>query len=374
MTQTIRIAGAGISGLSAAISIAQGDNGRHIEVRDKASSYHAKKARGINALRNYQSETDVLEEYRQLGFKFQKGSVFHPIHNQIYYIDSDHYFDVTSDKKPLFYSVARGTEESIDALLVEQAEKLGTDIRWGKTFTGEIPDILATGAKYKHCFGYGQHFVDVNETDTIIILQNSKYSPFGYACYLPSANNEASVILGSFHSSHPTSKNIKQNYSRIVKEIPVFRDYLAGASVKHPLSGRGNFGIPNSAIQGKSLLVGERAGFLEAFRGFGIHAALLSGYAAGKTLVNGKNYDHQWQLLLSKILHRGLLRRMAENELNIGSEDMLRELAAQLPRKINYGMFRRALQEQEKKMLGNLAPNKLSLLTQAVEQWNREYW
>ncbi|MFW9777462.1 MAG: NAD(P)/FAD-dependent oxidoreductase [Candidatus Heimdallarchaeota archaeon] len=374
MTQTIRIAGAGISGLSAAISIAQGDNGRHIEVRDKASSYHAKQARGINALRNYQSKTDILEEYRQLGFKFHTGNVFHPIHNQIYFIDTNHYFDVTSDEKPLFYSVARGTEESIDALLVEQAEGHGIDIRWGLTFDGETPEILATGAKYSHCFGYGQHFVDVKETDTIVILQNSKYSPFGYACYLPSAKHEASVILGSFHPSHPSSKDTKQNYHRIITEIPLFSDYLEGASVIHTLSGKGNFGIPSSAIQGKSLLVGERAGFLEAFRGFGIHTALLSGYAAGKALVNGKNYDDQWQLLLNKILHRGLLRRMAENELNIGSEDIMRKLASQLPRKISYDVFRRALREQEKKMLGNLDPHKLALLTQAVEQWNREYW
>lgn len=374
MTQAIRIAGAGISGLSAALAIGRSDNGQHVEVRDKADSFHEKQTRGINAIRNYQSTTDVLEEYRQLGFIFQKGRSFHPINNQMYYVDSDHYFEINSETKPIFYSVARGTHESIDALLVKQVEKLGIDIQWGATFDGEEPHILATGAKYKHCYGYGQHFVDVEETNTIIILQNSRYCPFGYACFLPFANHEASVILGSFHPAHPTSKKVKDNYFRIIKEIPLFRDYLTGATVKHPLSGIGNFGIPKSAIQGTSLLVGERAGFLEAFRGFGIESALLSGYAAGKSLVNGTNYDQQWQQLISEMLHRGLMRRMAENELNLGSEQIIRRLTTQLPHKITYDAFRRALQKQEQKMLSSLDPQQLSLLNQEIEKWNQQYW
>ena len=205
MKEPLKVSGAGISGLCAAITA--GKNNTYVEVRDTASSIKEKSSRGINAIRNYDTEIDVLVEYRNLGFNLDG---FHPIYNQIYATSTNKSIEIESEKRPIFYTTSRGNDGSIDHMLLKQAISEGIKVEWNSKF--EKSDIIETGAKYNHCVGYGEHFVDVNDTSTIVIYQNPKYSPHGYICILPYAKNEATVILGSFNPQVYSS--ISENYQR----------------------------------------------------------------------------------------------------------------------------------------------------------------
>ncbi len=361
----VKIAGAGIAGLCAAITLKQLRKNINISIRDNACSIREKIPRGVNALRNYSEKTDIQKQYRDLGFKLNS---FHPIMRQKYLLSGSKYFEVESKNRPIFYSTTRGTESSIDNMLLKQANELDIKIQWNSTYRSEKIDIFATGAKYTHCIGYGQHFIDIEETNTIIILQNSKYCPYGYMCIIPYSENEASIILGNFNPSNPSK--LKQDYQRALQKIPQFQEYIRGATIKHELFGKGNFGLPSSMVNGSTLLVGERAGLLEAFRGFGIHNAILSGYAAGYSLANGSNYDNLWRELLYKSLERGLLRRIAENEMNLSSEQILAKLYDRIPNHVSLEIFRAELRSLEKEFLKTLD---LPVLLNSLNEWINKY-
>lgn len=363
----IKIAGAGISGLSAAITLKNLRKDMNITIRDKASSIKEKIPRGVNTLRNYGNDTDIQKQYQNLGFKIKN---FHPIPRQAFILGNNKVFEFESDNKPLFYSIMRGTESSIDKMLLEQALGLKIVINWNSTYEKEKPDILATGAKYSHCIGYGQHFVDVEETETIYVLQNHKYCPFGYMCILPYSKNEATLILGDFHPSKKTPKGLKENYKRVLNDIPQFRDYTNGATAKYDLQGIGNFGIPSTSKNGSTILVGERAGFLEAYRGYGVHNAIISGHIAALSLVNGSDYDELWKEMLQKSLEHGLMRRLAENKMNISSERILNKLFEKITPQTSWEIFRSELKIMEKQFLRTVD---LTVLMESMSEWNKKY-
>ncbi|MHA2304517.1 MAG: NAD(P)/FAD-dependent oxidoreductase [Candidatus Hodarchaeales archaeon] len=360
-----KIAGAGISGLSAAITIKNLRKDIDVSIRDKATSIREKIPRGVNTLRNYGDDIDVKKQYQDMGFKINN---FHPIKRQFFILGKNKTFQMESKKKPIFYTTIRGTDSGIDNMLLEQAKELKIEVNWSSTYEKEKPDILATGTKFSHCFGYGQHFVDVEETETIYIMQNSKYSPFGYMCILPYSKNEATLILGNFNPSEKIP--LKENYRRILSDFPQFRDYTNGATVKYDLHGIGNFGIPSTSRNGSTILVGERAGFLEAYRGYGIHNAIISGYTAALSLVNGSDYDKLWKDMLLKSLERGLMRRLAENKLNISSERILNELYEKITLETSWGTFRSELKKMEKKFLQSVD---LNVLMESMSEWNKKY-
>ncbi len=360
-----KIAGAGISGLSAAITLKNLRKDINVIIRDKSSSIKEKVPRGVNAIRNYGNNTDIQKHYQNLGFKLRN---FHPITRQAFILGKNKTIEFESENKPIFYSTMRGTKSSIDKMLIEQALELEITIDWNSSYEKEKPDINATGAKYSHCIGYGQHFEDVEETETIYVLQNHKYCPFGYMCILPYSNNEATLILGNFNPSKKIP--LKENYKRILNEIPQIRDYTNGATVKYDLHGVGNFGIPTTSKNGSTIFVGERAGFLEAYRGYGIHNAIISGYLAALSIVNGSDYDKLWKEMLHKSLEHGLMRRLAENKMNISSERILNKLFEKKTLLTSWDKFRSELKIIEKEFLRTAD---LNFLQESMSEWNEKY-
>ena len=70
---------------------------------------------------------------------------------------------------------------------------------------------------------------------------------------------------------------------------------------KRSFAGYGTFALNESNKQNQKLFVGEAAGFQDLFLGFGMKYALLSGYAAAKSIMEEKDYDMIWrELFLDK--------------------------------------------------------------------------
>jgi len=78
---------------------------------------------------------------------------------------------------------------------------------------------------------------------------------------------------------------------------------LKGLKIENRRSfvGYGTFAMNVSNKQDGRLVVGEAAGFQDLFLGFGMKYALLSGYAAAKSIMEEKDYDMVWrELVLDK--------------------------------------------------------------------------
>jgi len=75
--------------------------------------------------------------------------------------------------------------------------------------------------------------------------------------------------------------------------------------------GSGNFDLPASACRGGVLRVGEAAGFQDAFAGFGMRHALLSGHLAARAIVerDPAGFDLRWRERLGRQLAAGLVNR-----------------------------------------------------------------
>ena len=107
-----------------------------------------------------------------------------------------------------------------------------------------------------------------------------------------------------------------------------------------------------------------------AYRGFGIDNAIRSGHLAGKAIVNGSNYDELWKGLLKESLTRGILRRLTENNLNLGSEKILDVAIGNLPKTTTVNEFREEVKRLEKAFLEQVD---ISEIFGLLKQWNDKY-
>lgn len=96
-------------------------------------------------------------------------------------------------------------------------------------------------------------------------------------------------------------------------KIDLCQKILNGAKQKHTFSGFVNFKIPKTAVLNESFYTGEAAGFQEAFLGFGMKYAFLSGYFAAKSIIENVSYDELWKDSFSEELRESAYRRFILN-------------------------------------------------------------
>lgn len=73
--------------------------------------------------------------------------------------------------------------------------------------------------------------------------------------------------------------------------------------------GVGNFRVPASAISGAHPVAGEQAGFQDAFAGFGMRYAILSGVLSARALLSARSYDAAWRRELKPSIESSLVNR-----------------------------------------------------------------
>ena len=146
--QKIKILGAGLSGLTAAINLAK--SGYAVEVYEKNKDVGLRFSGDIQGLENWSSKKDIIEELKEMNVvvdfdytPFQSiiltnGSKTRKIHSE----------------KPLFYLLKRGSfSGAIDYSLKAQAMKSGVNIRFQEILAQNEADIVATGPKVNEAVG-----------------------------------------------------------------------------------------------------------------------------------------------------------------------------------------------------------------------------
>jgi len=280
----IQIAGAGLAGLAAAITLAQ--DGRKVVVHEAKSEVGHRFAGDLQGLENWSEHQDVLAWMRDQGlpvtFSYlpcRTGEAFDAWGNQ-YRIGS---------QKPLFYMIERGPgKKSLDTALLERAISNGVEVEFGsrlKSLSGK--GILATGPKAADAIAVGYHFETSMDNGFWLILDND-LAPDGYS-YLLIMNGRGTVKSCMF-------RDFKNESLYVGRTVDRFQGLLkVDMKNQTPHGGAGNLYSPAKIVSGVHPMVGEHAGFQDSLWGFGMRIAIQSGILAAQCIMKGADYEKLWR-------------------------------------------------------------------------------
>lgn len=287
--EPIRILGAGISGLSAAVTLAR--NGYMLEVFEKNSHVGGRFKHDFQGLRNFgNTNIDPVQELEKLGFYIKP---YKKLMRIVRYSRS-HSFEVVSNSKPIYYLVIRGkNKNSIDSQLADSAIGQGVNINYSTKLDINEVDIVATGPSRADSLAYGGLYHDVDIDDTGYVFLDKRYSPDGYFYLLPGEKKGEAEIVNTTFDPTVNMQKLKALYDQAIQENNFLKDLLDGATRKTVRGGIGCCTLLNKPCQHDKYYVGEAAGLQDVTAGFGIRYAIISGYLAAQSIMTGEDYNEQ---------------------------------------------------------------------------------
>lgn len=295
MKKEIKIVGAGISGLTAAINLAKA--GHKVKVFEKNDIVGKRFHGDYQGIENWIFEKDALEHIKELDLEI---NFPHHAARKGYNIGPERKIITLKSDRPFFYLVRRGIDEdTLDQALYRQARGLGVEIVFNSPKDHRnFGDIIAQGYfpdKITDAIVLGYNFkTSVPEQYWVIIDDN--VAPDGYA-YCLIANGKATLAICMF-------RDYDKSKEYLIKAYSIFHEFIAfDAQDKKIFGGTGNAFWTTTATFNNRLYVGEAAGFIDGLWGFGIKYAMISGHLAAKSIIENKNYDQ----LVKKICFRPLI-------------------------------------------------------------------
>ncbi len=281
----ITIAGAGLSGLTAAINLVRA--GYEVKIYEKNDFIGQQKEETVQLLPNWFAKQDVLKELEDCGIKL---NWLNKIEEIAIHLGSNRQVVFYSKKIPTGYTVLRGGDNSLEIYLAKQAETEGVEVMLGRECPGQ-PDIVATGVGKILTVGYARVYEGDFQANKTSVFFNSQHTPsVGYGYLFPHNNKKATFKIskqaGEAADIKKALKDIqKQHLSQELKEENFLYDFGTKRS----------FDIPETAIKEKSLITGEAAGFQDELFRFGMRYAVISGYLAAQAIIRDLDYDALWK-------------------------------------------------------------------------------
>lgn len=300
---TVRILGAGPSGLAAAIVLARA--GRTVEVFERRDDCGARFGGDLQGLESFSGPVDVLDELRAAGI--ETDFTHRPFSRGYQY--NGNRADLHEFPAPAFYLVRRGTmADSIDQSLKRQALAAGVTLHFGRS----VPDadshdagiqIVATGPRSRRPYAVCRGFVFRTEApDIAVALLNDRAGLKGYS-YLLVSNGEGCLctsLWGDFRKVHTCLAEARR---LLLQRWPMpVRD-------ERPVGGWVHFSGRPQWTRGSALVVGEAAGLQDFLWAFGLRAALRSGVLAAQSLLSRTDYAVQAQEHFSPFIRGGVVNR-----------------------------------------------------------------
>ncbi len=296
-TQRIRIVGAGPSGLCAAINLARAGYGvtvyeRHAEVGKR---FHG----DFQGIENWSTPVDFADALKTLSIA---PDFFCRPHWGGELLMQGGYGGTVRSPRPLFYLTRRGSMEgSLDRSLKTQALEAGVTLKFGCHRAIEDGHIIAAGPGKPNVMASGVVF-RTDLPDTITTVLDNELAPDGYAYLLV---QDGCGTLASVYYRH--FKRAAAHLERTTQYFQARRPF----PMENPrqFTGYGNFYPVCSAVHRGRLYVGEAAGFQDFLFGFGIRYALMSGYLAARSIIEGCSYDLLWRQVFGRQLATSLINR-----------------------------------------------------------------
>jgi len=296
--KNIKIMGAGISGLSAAINLAKA--GYNVDVFEKRSDSGKRFNGDIAGLENWSLHTDVIQEFKSMNVKANFDC--DPF-KTMYLSDGKEILKNTSDK-PIFYLVRRGAvENSLDQGLKKQALDHGVNIHYNSNVKKEDMNILSVGPIENKPSGVLQGILfETSSDDIAAVIINKEVSNKGYS-YLLITKGLGTICSVNFYEP---DLNTNMFYKKTNETISKLFDI--DIKNKKKIDGIGCFKIKPRLIQNEIVYTGEASGLQDVLWGFGMRYAINSGFYAALSIIEKKDYK--------KLIKQNLSRRLRTSVAN----------------------------------------------------------
>jgi len=316
-SRPVRIAGAGPSGLSAAIALARA--GRNVEVHEAKPDVGTRFIGDLQIIEDSSEHETVPEFLDRLGIA--RNFYFRPALNASFFDHRRKRFEIRS-AKPYGYFIRRGAEDqTLDRGLLAQAREAGARVVFNSRLPAAEADIVATGPASPD--GLAREITFASEAEERIeVYFNHKLSPGGYS-YLFILDGVATfgcAIVADF-------KRIDDYFDHSLAEARKIHPVRIGPDVRTGYSYM-NFHLKQKATSDRSSFVGEAAGFQDYLFGLGIRYALTSGHLAARSLIENIPFDDLWRAKLERKQKTSLVNRfLYESGGNLGLSLFVRNAA-----------------------------------------------
>jgi flavin-dependent dehydrogenase len=312
----IRIAGAGPSGLAAAIVLAKA--GREVEVHEAKSDVGTRFIGDLQIIEGSSEREPVPDFLDRIGIA--RNFYFRPAMGATFYDHRGRSRTIRSSD-PYGYFIRRGPEEqTLDRGLLAQAREAGARI----VFNSRIAeaDIMATGPATPD--GLAKEITWRTDAPELVdVYFNHHLAPGGYS-YLFILDGVATfgcAIVSSF-------KQIDDYFDHSLAAAQRLHHFEVPAGHRTGYSYM-NFHLKEHATANGTRFVGEAAGFQDYLFGLGLRYAMTSGWLAARSILESRDFDALWQAELGAKQETSLVNRfLYEAGGNFGLSMFVRRAAA----------------------------------------------
>ncbi|HEV7571633.1 MAG TPA: NAD(P)/FAD-dependent oxidoreductase [Thermoanaerobaculia bacterium] len=311
----IRIAGAGPSGLAAAIILARA--GREVEVHEAKADVGTRFIGDLQIIEGASESEPVPAFLDRLGI--ERNFYFRAADWATFY-DHKNAARVIRSKEPYGWFIHRGAEEgTLDRGLLAQAQRAGAKVILNSRLAPDQADIVATGPASPD--GLAKEITwRSSDDERVDVYFNHKLSPGGYS-YLFILDGVATfgcAIVADF-------KQIDSYFDHSLAAAQRLHHFDVPADARTGYSYM-NFHLKHAATSNGARFVGEAAGFQDYLFGLGIRYALTSGSLAARSILEERDYDELWRSELGAKQQTSLVNRfLYESGGNFGLSMFVRQ-------------------------------------------------
>jgi len=296
--QPIRIAGAGPSGLAAAIALAKG--GRAVEVHETRPDVGTRFIGDLQIMESASEREPIPTFLDRIGIG--RNFYFRPADWATFY-DHSHVPRIIRSGEPYGWFIRRGAEEgTLDRGLLAQARDAGATVIFNSRLGNDGADIVATGPAAPD--GLAREMTwRTGEPECVDVYFDHKLSPGGYS-YLFILDGFATfgcAIVADF-------KRIDDYFDHSLAAAQKLHRFAIPAETRTGYSYM-NFHLKQRATNGRARFVGEAAGFQDYLFGLGIRYALTSGNLAARSILEQRDFDDLWRTELGAKQETSLVNR-----------------------------------------------------------------
>ena len=292
----IRIAGAGPSGLAAAITLARA--GRTVEVHEAKPDVGRRFIGDLQIIEGASETESVPAFLDRIGI--ERNFYFRPATAATFY-DHRGVSRAIRSKEPFGYFIRRGAEDTtLDRGLLAQARALGVNVIFNSRLTSA--DIFATGPAAPD--GLAREMTwKTSDPERVEVFFDHKLAPGGYSYMfiLDGIATFGCAIVADF-------KRIDEFFEHSLAAAQRLHSFDIPAETRTGYSYM-NFHLKQQATEGSTLYVGEAAGFQDYLFGLGIRYALTSGHLAATAILENRNFDELWLGQLGQKQETSLVNR-----------------------------------------------------------------
>lgn len=295
---TITIAGAGPSGLAAAIALARA--GRSVVVHEAKRDVGTRFIGDLQIIEGSSEREPVPDFLDRIGI--DRNFYFRPATWATFYDHRNKARTIRSED-PFGFFIKRGPEENtLDRGLLAQARNLGVEVIFNSRLKPEDADVVATGPAAPD--GLAREMTwHTNDSERVEVFFNHHLAPGGYS-YLFILDGIATfgcAIVADFkkiddYFEHSLAAAQRANPFEIPSETRTGYSYM-------------NFHLKRTALKDGARFVGEAAGFQDYLFGLGIRYALTSGWLAAQSILQNRDYNELWTATLGRKQETSLVNR-----------------------------------------------------------------